>query len=263
VLVTAVLRLLFWNVILCRLITAGICVITYAVRSSLFWDFTLRNIPTTVPWPRRLVAGLSPRRPGFDPGSVYVGFWWTKWHWDRSPPPVLRFSSQFHSTGAPLRYAHTGAQRTERTDVAHGDKIFFPLLVTCHRTLIRTGRNGVRQFRLGFWEGNLFPSGQRVWLTQRWSWSYRIAWCDTEGKMLVLLANQRPALKWIASARRRKYDAVCLLSKNIATRPTRPFLPLRSSVRVPLLGKIEKNWSSFFSSSSQGCTISLIAAVHP
>jgi hypothetical protein len=28
----------------------------------------------TVPWLRRLVAGLSPRRPGFDPGSVYVGF---------------------------------------------------------------------------------------------------------------------------------------------------------------------------------------------
>jgi hypothetical protein len=27
-----------------------------------------------VPWLRRLVAGLSPRRPGFDPGSVHVGF---------------------------------------------------------------------------------------------------------------------------------------------------------------------------------------------
>ena len=25
-------------------------------------------------WLRRLVAGLSPRRPGFDPGSVHVGF---------------------------------------------------------------------------------------------------------------------------------------------------------------------------------------------
>jgi hypothetical protein len=120
-----------------------------------------------------------------------------------------------------------------RTDAAHGDKIFFPLLVTYHRTLIRTGRNGVRQFRLGFWEGNLFPSGRRVRLTQRWS--YRIAWRDTEGKMLMLLANQRPALKWIASARRRKYDAVYLLSKNIATRPMLPLRPLRSSVRVPLL----------------------------
>jgi hypothetical protein len=27
-----------------------------------------------VPWLRRLVACLSPRRPGFDPGSVHVGF---------------------------------------------------------------------------------------------------------------------------------------------------------------------------------------------
>jgi hypothetical protein len=27
-----------------------------------------------VPWLRRLVAGLSPRRLGFDPGSVHVGF---------------------------------------------------------------------------------------------------------------------------------------------------------------------------------------------
>jgi hypothetical protein len=29
---------------------------------------------TAVPWLRRLVAGLPPRRPGFDPGSVHVGF---------------------------------------------------------------------------------------------------------------------------------------------------------------------------------------------
>jgi hypothetical protein len=28
----------------------------------------------TVPWLMRLVAGLSPRWPGFDPGSVHVGF---------------------------------------------------------------------------------------------------------------------------------------------------------------------------------------------
>jgi hypothetical protein len=27
-----------------------------------------------VPWLRRLVVGLPPRRPGFDPGSVHVGF---------------------------------------------------------------------------------------------------------------------------------------------------------------------------------------------
>jgi hypothetical protein len=27
-----------------------------------------------VPWLKRLVAGLSPRRPGFAPGSIHVGF---------------------------------------------------------------------------------------------------------------------------------------------------------------------------------------------
>jgi hypothetical protein len=145
----------------------------------------------------------------------------------------VKIKQSHYSPGQTLKVrAHWSA-----ADGTDGDKIFFPLLVTFHRTLIRTGSNEVRQFRLGFWEGNLFPSGQRVRLTQRWSWSYRIAWRDTERKMLMLLANQRPALKWIASARRRKYDAVCLLSKNIATRPMRPFLPLRSSVRVPLGSK--------------------------
>jgi hypothetical protein len=38
----------------------------------------------TVPWLRRLVAGLSPQRPGFDPGGQSMwDLWWTKWHWDR------------------------------------------------------------------------------------------------------------------------------------------------------------------------------------
>jgi hypothetical protein len=27
-----------------------------------------------MPWLRSLVAGLSPRRPGFAPGSIHVGF---------------------------------------------------------------------------------------------------------------------------------------------------------------------------------------------
>ena len=31
-------------------------------------------IGMAVPWFRRLVAGLRPRRPGFDLGSVHVGF---------------------------------------------------------------------------------------------------------------------------------------------------------------------------------------------
>jgi hypothetical protein len=32
------------------------------------------SLKKAVPWLRRLVAGLSPQRPGFDPGSVHVGF---------------------------------------------------------------------------------------------------------------------------------------------------------------------------------------------
>jgi hypothetical protein len=34
----------------------------------------LYNLFHVVPWLRRLVAGLSPRRPGFAPGSVHVRF---------------------------------------------------------------------------------------------------------------------------------------------------------------------------------------------
>jgi hypothetical protein len=52
---------------------------------------------------RRSVAGLSPRRPGFNPGSVHVGFLMDKVALGQVPPPrILRFSRQFHSTGAPL-----------------------------------------------------------------------------------------------------------------------------------------------------------------
>jgi hypothetical protein len=45
-----------------------------------------------VPWLRRLVAGLSPRRHGFDPGSVRVGFVVDKVALGQVFLPVLRFS---------------------------------------------------------------------------------------------------------------------------------------------------------------------------
>jgi hypothetical protein len=41
---------------------------------------------TSRPWLRRLAVGLLPRRPGFYPGSVHVGFVVDKWHWDRFFP---------------------------------------------------------------------------------------------------------------------------------------------------------------------------------
>jgi hypothetical protein len=45
-----------------------------------------------VPCLRRLVAGLSPRRPGFDPGSVLVGFVVDKVALGQVSLRVLRFS---------------------------------------------------------------------------------------------------------------------------------------------------------------------------
>jgi hypothetical protein len=45
-----------------------------------------------VPWLRRLVTGLSPRRPGFDPGSVHVGFVVDKVALGQAFLRVLRFS---------------------------------------------------------------------------------------------------------------------------------------------------------------------------
>jgi hypothetical protein len=56
-----------------------------------------------MPWLRRLAAGLPPRRPGFDPGSVRVGFVVDKVALGEVLPRVLRFSPvNFHSTGSPL-----------------------------------------------------------------------------------------------------------------------------------------------------------------
>jgi hypothetical protein len=45
-----------------------------------------------MPWLRGLVAGLPPRRPGFDPGLVRVGFVVDKVALGQVFPLVLRFS---------------------------------------------------------------------------------------------------------------------------------------------------------------------------
>jgi hypothetical protein len=52
-----------------------------------------------VPCLRRLVAGLSPRRPGFDPGSVHVGLVVDEVAMGHIFPPEylgFRFSSAIH-----------------------------------------------------------------------------------------------------------------------------------------------------------------------
>jgi hypothetical protein len=63
----------------------------------------VRHLPTAVravPWLRRLVAGLSPRRSGFDPGSVHVGFVVDK----VALGQYFGFSLSIHSTGVPLKW---------------------------------------------------------------------------------------------------------------------------------------------------------------
>jgi hypothetical protein len=42
----------------------------------LYWEWTVAgpSLKKAMPWLRRLVTGLSPQRPGFDPGSVHVRF---------------------------------------------------------------------------------------------------------------------------------------------------------------------------------------------
>jgi hypothetical protein len=77
----------------------------YFVRNYIRWmeedkrgrnhDIYISNINTlrwAVPWLRRLAAGLPPRRPGFDPGSVHVGFVVDKVALGQVFPRVLRFS---------------------------------------------------------------------------------------------------------------------------------------------------------------------------
>ena len=50
------------------------------------------NVLKAMPWLRRLVACLPQRRPGFDPGSVHVGFVVDKVALGQVFPRVLRFS---------------------------------------------------------------------------------------------------------------------------------------------------------------------------
>jgi hypothetical protein len=64
---------------------------------------TCKVVRMAVPWLRRLVAGLPPRRPGFDPGSVRVGFVVDKVALGQVfLPSTSVFPCQIHSTGAPL-----------------------------------------------------------------------------------------------------------------------------------------------------------------
>jgi hypothetical protein len=57
-----------------------------------YTPLNINSKSSAVPWLRWLVAALSQRRLGFAPGSDRVGFWWTKWQWDRFYPQFFGFS---------------------------------------------------------------------------------------------------------------------------------------------------------------------------
>ena len=64
---------------------------------------------------RRLVAGLSSQRLGFDPrGQSMWDLWWANWHWERGiPPSTSVFLCQRHSTDSPPHlHLHVALNRT-------------------------------------------------------------------------------------------------------------------------------------------------------
>jgi hypothetical protein len=97
---------LFLPVVSNRVKTKDIC-FTFLPGSLRAWRWEL---PTeqlkliAVPRLRRLVAYLSPRRPGFFPRSVHVGFVVDKVALGQVfLPSTSVFPCQFHSTGSPLQ----------------------------------------------------------------------------------------------------------------------------------------------------------------
>jgi hypothetical protein len=78
---------LYWNYVQSRSenIRKNILICRQACASKLSYHMA-------VPLLMRLVAGLSPWRPGFAPGKAMRDFWWTNWHWDRFFSEFFRFT---------------------------------------------------------------------------------------------------------------------------------------------------------------------------
>jgi hypothetical protein len=76
----------------------------------------LKHVPKAVPWLRWLVAGLSPRRLGFDPGSVHVGCVVDKVALVQVfLPSTSVLPCQLHPTGGPLQ----GKTKTNTNHLHH------------------------------------------------------------------------------------------------------------------------------------------------
>jgi hypothetical protein len=58
------------------------------------------NCTWAMPWLRRLITGLSPRRPDSRLGQCMWDLWWEKWHWDSLFSEFFSFPHQYHSTVA-------------------------------------------------------------------------------------------------------------------------------------------------------------------
>jgi hypothetical protein len=65
--------------------------VSYRMHCVMHFTF-ITTLQKAVPWLRQLVAGLSPRRPGFDHGSVHVRFVVDKVALGQAFPRVFRFS---------------------------------------------------------------------------------------------------------------------------------------------------------------------------
>jgi hypothetical protein len=69
--------------------------ISCKIKTELLYYLAWTSFSKVMLWFRRLPAGLSPRKPVFDPETVHVWLWPIKWQWDRVFLPVL--SSSPHS----------------------------------------------------------------------------------------------------------------------------------------------------------------------
>jgi len=69
-----------------------------------------------LPWIRRLVARLSPLRPGLDPRSLHVGFVVDEVELEQAflPPNASVSPCQYHSTNAPCSSSCCSYQKDKR-----------------------------------------------------------------------------------------------------------------------------------------------------